>query len=113
MTFGGQTVTFVNYTDTGSPGRVGTIPQTPNPIAVTGCRHRPLSFKEAAEYDLNTSTQVWKTTAPPVAAVLALEVDGELRENGGVFKAIAGPQVFNDLDGKPFKVTILSQRKVT
>lgn len=119
MSAGNQTLTFVVFANTGTKGRLGTYPQGPSPTDVPGCHHRPLSFKEAAEYDLNTSTQVWKTTVilssltdPQRAAVLALEPDGEIRDGDVPFKVIAGPQVFNDM-GAPFKVTILSQRKVT
>ncbi|MCV7255340.1 hypothetical protein H7J86_24560 [Mycobacterium hackensackense] len=111
--FGGQVVTVVSRVNTGTRGRVGTLQQTPSPVDVPGCRHRPLSVKETAEYDLDTSTQVWKTTAPPVAAVTELKVDGELLVDEKAFKVVAGPQVFVDMDGNPFKVTILSIRQVT
>ena len=121
MTAGNQTITFVGFSDTGTPVRVGTYKQGEHKVDVPYCRHRTLSSKEAAEYDLNTSTQVWKTTVilsalipTQTAAVLGLQADGELRDtNGAAFKVIAGPEVFPDLDGEPFKVTILSQRKVT
>lgn len=121
MTAGNQTLTFVGFVNTGAPGRHGTIPQSERKVDVPFCRHRPLSSKESAEFDLNTATKAWKTTVilspldeAQTAAVLGLDADGELRDaKGVVFKVIAGPEVFPDMDGQPFKVTILSERKVT
>lgn len=109
MRFGGQTVTFVALTDTGTPGPLGTYPQAETLTPVEGCRHRPLSAKETAEYDIDVSTVVWKTTAPPDGAVLSAAADDVIRVDGVTYQIIAGPQHHVDMDGSPFKVTILSQ----
>lgn len=111
--FGGQTITFVAYSDTGSLGALGTYAQAETLTAVTGCRHRPLSASETAEYDIDVATVVWKSTCPPDAAVLAAKSDDEIRVDGVGYKIIAGPRHHVDMGGSPFKVTILSQRKTS
>ncbi|OKH68075.1 hypothetical protein EB74_34220 [Mycobacterium sp. SWH-M5] len=111
--FGGQTVTFVAYSNTGTRRPLGGYEQDETLTEVAGCRHRPLSARETAEYDVNVATVVWKTTAPPEAVVLAAKQNGEIRVDGVAHKIIAGPQHHVDMDGQPFKVTILSQRQTS
>ncbi|GAS96800.1 Gp9 [Mycolicibacterium canariasense] len=113
QTFGGQTLLVVNFTDNGPPDTLGMRGPAENKTVVPGCRHRPLSAKEIAEYGINVGTMVWNSTVPPVPAVLAMTVDSEIREGDATFKVIAGPQHHTDMDGSPFKVTVLSQRQVS
>lgn len=109
MSFGGQTVTFVTVTDTGVAGRLGTKGQSESATAVSGCRHRPLTFEETAEYDTNVTTEMWKTTAPPDPAVLAAKSNDLIRVNGVTYQLIGGPRPHPDMDGRPFKVTLVSK----
>lgn len=113
MTFGAQIITFVAYSNAGSPGALGTYQQAETLTPVTGCRHRPLSASETAEYDVDVSTMVWKSTCPPDVAVLAAKSDDEIRVDGVGYKILAGPRHHVDMAGLPFKVTILSQRKTS
>ncbi len=110
MIFGGQTVTFVSYAETGSRGALGTYAQAETATDVVGCRHRPMAFQETSEYDVDVATELWRTTAPPEPAVLAAPADGVLRVDGVTYRIIGGPRCHADLDGTPFKVTIVSQR---
>jgi len=103
-------VTFVSYEDSGMRGPLGTFAQTETAVVVPGCRHRPLTMSETAEYDVDVSTAAWKTTAPPAAAVLAAKADGELRVDGQAYKIVGGPMCHVDERGRPYKVTILSQQ---
>jgi hypothetical protein len=119
MSFGNQTVTFVSYSDTGTMGALGTYQQAETLTVAPGCRHRTLSAKETAEYDVDVATVVWKTTVPvgeysaPVrAAVLGAEANGEIRVDGESFKIIGGPRDHPDFVN-PFKVTILSQKQTS
>ncbi|APE14143.1 hypothetical protein BOH72_01775 [Mycobacterium sp. WY10] len=108
--FGGQTVTFVAYEDTGTPGALGTYTQAETTTEVTGCRHRPLPFSETPEGDIDVATQMWKTTAPPDPAVLDAKPNGVLRVDGVEYQIIGGPGVFPDPAGQPIKVTLISKR---
>lgn len=110
MIFGGQTVTFVSYKDTGSPGALGTYVQAETAVDVPGCRHRPLPFSETPEGDTDIATEQWQTTAPPVPAVLAAKANGVLRGDGVEYRIIGGPRVFTDRYGQPYKVTVFSRR---
>ena len=119
MSFGNQTITFVAFSDTGTPGTLGTYPQSETLTAAAGCRHRTLSAKETAEYDIDVATVVWKSTIPvgeysePVrAAVLGAKADDEIRVGGQSFKIIGGPQDHEDFSSS-FKVTILSQKQTS
>lgn len=108
--FGNHTVLFVSFSD-GARGALGTYTQVETVETVHGCRHRPLTFKETAEYDVDVATEVWKTTAPPLPAVLNAKADGELRVNGIAYRVIGGPRPHADANGRPFKVTLISERK--
>jgi hypothetical protein len=106
--FGGQTVTFVSYAD-GTANALGTYSQVETTTDVKNCRHRPLAFKETAEYDIDVATEMWKTTAPPAAAVLAAQADDVIRVDGVEYQIIGGPRHHRDMAGKPFKVTLISK----
>lgn len=110
MLLGTQTVTFIVETPTGPVNSLGTRTMVPTPVDVEDCRFRPLSAQEAAEAMTNVATQVWKCTAPPEAAAVAAKSTGLLKVDGVTYKIIGGAKPFNDMQGVPFKVTILSQK---
>ncbi len=83
MAFGTKTITFVNYVEAGTPGALGTYAVSEVKVDAPNCRHRPLTFKETAELDTDVATELWKTVRP-----------------------------HDDMDGAPFKMTILSQRQI-
>ena len=119
MTFGIDTVTFVNYVETGSPGALGTYAVTEVTVDAPGCRHRPLTFKETAELDTDVATELWKTTVPIgeydttlLAAVMAARNTGVIRVDGIDYQIIGGVRPHDDMDTGPFKMTILSQRQI-
>lgn len=118
MPFGNQDVTFVALSNSGERGRLGTYAQAETPTVAPGCRHRPLSVSEKVEYGLEVSTAVWKTTIPVGeygsvlrATVLAAAPDDLIRVGGETFHIIVGPQHHVDMDGGPFKVTLLSKKQ--
>lgn len=110
--FGNQTVGFVTQTQTGTPGSLGEMPTDPTTVDVPGCRHRPLSVAETPDVLIDIATQVWKTTAPPVDAVVNAKANGQLTVDGKTYQIVGGPQVFPDAEGNAFKVTLLSQVQV-
>lgn len=118
MSFGGQTVTFVSFADSGSPGSLGTYTQVETTTSVTGCRHRPLTFEETAEFDVDIATELWRTTIPvgeysPTlrATVLAAKANDDIRVDGVSYKIIGGVRHHVDMDGNPFKATIISKKQ--
>lgn len=108
MSFGSQTVAFVTLVGTGEYNDYGDEIITETEVAVAGCRHRPLSAKEAAESFGNVAQQLWQTTAPPEAAAIAAASTGKLKVDGTTFHIVGGAQPFEDFSD-PFKVTILSE----
>lgn len=108
MSFGSQTVSFVTVTGTGVFDDLGYETTTESEVAVAGCRHRPLSAKEATEALGDVSIQIWKTTAPPEAAAIAAKSTGTFKEGNKTFHILGGAQPFEDFSD-PFKVTILSE----
>lgn len=109
MTFGSQTISFITLVGSGTYDELGGETTTTTTVSVAGCHHRPLRADEMPDWLTNIATQVWKTTAPPVAAALAAESTGLLTVDGQTFQILAGAQPFPDFAGNPFKVTILSQ----
>lgn len=119
MSYGTKTVTFVNFVEAGSPGALGTYAVTETLVDAPGCRHRPLTFKETAELDTDVATELWKTTVPIgeygatlYAQVMACKNTGVLRVDGIDYQIIGGVRPHDDMDGAPFKMTILSQRQI-
>lgn len=108
MTFGSQTVTFITLAGTGTYDADGLEVTTETPVAVNGCRHRPLKADETPVNLTNLATQIWKTTAPPEAAAIAAKSTGRLTVDGVTYEIIGGAMPFEDFTD-PFKVTILSK----
>ena len=110
MSFGGQTVTFVTFTLDGVADNLGIKAEQSTEVEVTGCRFRPLTAAETADTEFDVATEIWKCTAPPTSTVLAADSTGYLRCDGDTYAIVGGPQLFPDMNGQPFKVTILAQK---
>lgn len=109
MSFGGQTVTFVTITD-GTKDRLGIPAQVRTPVDVPGCRFRPLTAEEAVALT-DVATEVWKCTAPPVAAVLAAKAIDEVKHNGITYQVVGAVKPYNDLSDAVFKVTVMCKKQ--
>lgn len=119
MSFGEQTITFVSYADSGVPGALGTFSQAETTTSVPNCRHRPLTFAETAEFDIDVATELWRSTIPvgeytPAlrAAVLTAKANDEIRVAGVGYKIIGGVRHHVDMGGNPFKVTVISKKHI-
>jgi len=119
VAFGTKTITFVNYVEAGTPGALGTYAVSEVKVDAPNCRHRPLTFKETAELDTDVATELWKTTVPIgeygatlLAQVKAAMNTGVLRVDDVDYQIIGGVRPHDDMDGAPFKMTILSQRQI-
>lgn len=109
---GGDTVTFVSFTEAGAPNALGLYEMTETTNDVDDCHHRPLTFTETVDLDTDVATEYWRTTAPPEAAVLAATSSGVMRVKGVNYQIVGGARVHTDENGEPFKVSILSQRQI-
>ena len=121
MIFGNQTVRFVTVTeDLSNRDRYNSPELIRTEIPVPGCRFRPLSAEEkiALGYnakrsgDTDVVSDPWRCTAPPAAAVMGAEAGGEVKVDGVVYQITGLPRVFPGVNGQPFKVTILCERKI-
>lgn len=81
MSFGGQTVAFVAVTETGPIGWGGLKSKTRVATPLAGCHFRPASSTEI-DAQTDVTTEVWKLTAPPAAAAMAVKANGELAYDG-------------------------------
>ena len=111
MRFGGQTVTVITYTPTGVTSALGKRQKSETLTEVPGCHHRPMTFTESPHGDTNVATETWQTTAPPHPAVLVLKAGDAIRVDGMTYQVIGGAQPHADHTGRPFKVTLTSQRQ--
>jgi hypothetical protein len=109
VSFGADTVEFVTIKEsTTDTNALGVGKKQTAYVPVEGCRHRPLRSEETPEFlDVDTGTQIWKTTAPPDAAAAAAASTGRIRVEGIFYDIIGGAMPFKDLHD-PFKVTIFS-----
>lgn len=117
MTFGSQTVKFITITD-GTPDRNNVATPVRTPVTVSGCRFRPLTFREKVDVT-DVATEIWKLTAPADAGALAAESVDEVVYDGSTnpadvagnrFQIVGGVQPFNDMGSTVFKVTVLCQK---
>lgn len=109
---GRQTVVFVTVTeDLNTRDRYGNpaIIRTETPIS--GCRFRPLTAKEKVEQGFNSIEDPWRATCPPVATVMNAKSNDEVKVDGVTYQITGGPRVFPDLQGSPFKVTVICERR--
>lgn len=107
-TFGSQTLSFVTLVGNNVFDDNGFEGTTPSEVTVTGCRHAPVSAKEASEVAGNVATQIWQTTAPPEAAAIAAKSTGTFKVDGVTYQIYGGVQLVEDFDG-PHHVFILSE----
>lgn len=109
--FGGDVLTFVTVTeDLDNRDRLNKPAEIRTETSVPGCRFRPLSATEAAKDGAQVVRDQWKATCPPLPAVLAAKSRGEIKVDGVTLQIVGGPRVFDDLAGRPFKVTVICER---
>lgn len=110
-TFGGTTVTFVAVTESGDAGYLGLKTKARAETAVAGCQFQPAKSSETPDGQTDVATEVWRCTAPPVAAVLAATPGGEVKV-GGVTYQIDGPIMpKHKRDGSVHHVTVMCKRQ--
>lgn len=113
MSFGGQTVTFVTVTHSGTPGYLGVTGESRSETVVSGCRFRPAQVSEATDGVTSVAAGRWRATCPPVSAALNAQPGGEVK-CGGVTFLIDGPvQPKYDIDGNLHHVTVMCKRQVS
>src|SRR5690349_24627834 len=97
MPFGIATIEFVGYEKSSTPDELGHYPLVEKITRAPGCRHRPLSFTETAELQLDIGTEFWRSTLPLYefspslqAKVMAAKVTDQIRVNGQTYQIIGG-----------------------
>lgn len=126
--FGNQVVAFVAVTQSGEPGWGGLKQKTRTATRCPAVRFRPYSSTETPVTQTDATTEVWKLTAPPEAAALAVEGNGELVYDGSdhpelldleadstrqfVFLIDGQRMPKYDMDGSVNHVTIFCKRQV-
>lgn len=119
MPFGAQTVTMVDLEKTGSPDELGNFTLAETLTNAPGCRHRPLTFKETAEMQFDIATEYWRTTIPTLeygssllSRVLAIKPNDVIRVGGQDYQIEGGIRHHVDMEGRPFKATIISKKHI-
>jgi hypothetical protein len=86
-------------------------------MVVPNVRFRPLTASEIVALT-DVSIEMWKLTAPPVAAVLNISPTGQVEYTGpetngvvAVFEIDGGIEPFTDASGQLFKVTVMCKRQ--
>lgn len=110
--FGGDTLTFVLTVgeDLNDRDVLGNPAQIRTEVQVPGCRFRPLPATETRQDGTEVVRDQWKATCPPHAAVLAAKSQDEIKVDGVTLQIVGGPRVFDDMAGRPYKVSVVCER---
>lgn len=111
-TFGNQTVVFVTVAEDPSQRDEHNNPlivRTPTPVP--GCRFRPLSASEKVALGIDVAKDPWRITAPPVNAVTGAQAGGEIEYGDETYQIRGGPRTFPGVGGRPYKVTVICERR--
>ncbi|GFG83386.1 hypothetical protein [Mycolicibacter algericus] len=111
MSLGNRTVTFVKVGKADQPGYLGVTdrkdrPRSPFP-PVRGCHLRPMSATESDSTHVETG--MWKLTAPPAAAALAMNAPDEFVADGVTYLVEGAAMPKYDTDGTVDHVTIIGK----
>lgn len=119
MSFGGSTIVFRHFVESGSADEYGNYVLVPVDVSAPGCRHRPLTFKETAELQFDIATEMWRSTLPLceyvdplLATCLAAQPDDVIVVDGKEYQIIGGVRPHDDMEGVPFKMTIISKKQI-
>lgn len=106
---GNDTVTFIAITD-GVKDRLGIPAVVRTPVAVTGCRFRPLSVEETIALT-DKAIEMWKCTAPPNSTVLAAKSIDEVQHNGITYQLEGGIKPYPTRAGNIRKITVMCKKE--
>jgi len=78
-----------------------------------------MAFQEMVDAQLDIATEWWRTTMPLLeydgtilAAITAVPPDGVITVNGQEYQVHGGIRPHDDLNGSPFKATIISKKQI-
>lgn len=118
MSFGTSVVTLNEFTGTGPRDSMGQQGVTTDVVTAPGCRHRPLTFAETVELEFDIATEFWRTTIPTGelqsdvrAKVLAVKNNDTISIDSQTYQIIGGIRHHLDMEGRPFKATIISKKQ--
>lgn len=118
MSFGNDTLVFGTLVKVGPADEDGNYQMVPDTVAAPGCRHRPLTFKETAELEIDIATEMWRSTIPLkdyddalIAELTALKASAFFTVGTGKFQIVGGVRPHPDMASVPYKMTIISQRQ--
>lgn len=121
--FGNQTLTFTSFQKVGVADELGNYELQEVTNTAPWCRHRPMTFQETVDAELDVATEWWRSTIPVHEydstlqnIIMALKPESEFAVAGGVsggqYQMHGGPRTHPDMDGSPFKTTIVSKKQI-
>jgi hypothetical protein len=115
---GGQTVTILSYTTTGTRDASGMAQSSEVATDVKWCLHRPVPETAVRELkrqygDVGVVVGVlsWRTTCPVTPETLTIKPSDRLVIDGYTYTVMGGALPNSDLGGKMTHVTVISERQ--
>lgn len=116
--FGTAVITLQHFVPTGDADDWGEYTMVAQETDLDRCRHRPLSARELVELGYTVGDMRWKATLPThlyddtqMSALLELQHDDLIVVNGQDYQVDGGVKPFDDLNGSPFKATIITKKQ--
>lgn len=119
MPFGASTITFTTFEKSGDPDEYGNYTLVETSTSVGGARHRPLTHKEVVDLQFDVATQWWRSTLPlgeydpaDIVIICAVPPNSVIDVDGERYQIDGGVRPHPDMEGRPFKMTIISKKQI-
>jgi hypothetical protein len=110
LSFGGDTVTVVNFTQSATKDPWGEALPIESPTTVRNCQFEQMSTQEVVALT-DQSGEFWHLIAPPIAALLAAKADSQIRQDGVTYEIWGGIGKIKDASGSVFYVEAVCKRQ--
>lgn len=112
-------ITFTTFEKSGVADEFGGYALVETSTSAPGARHRPLTHKEVVDLQFDVATEWWRSTLPlgeydaaKLAIITAVPPNSVIDVDGQRYQIDGGVRPHPDMEGRPFKMTIISKKQI-